>query len=322
MNSRPIEAAQTSAQPVIGSTGADWIAVGPFQFAGGRWEPVSPEYANDPDITVLYRKGLASAAPAAATVEVPDRQKLIADLRHRAAYWRSAHVGDVPVGDAAEDFARECDRAVTALSTLIQCLDEALLFLDAMGALGGGHARALLSAAASRLARPTPAAAAGVPPGYVLVPREPTPAMVQAYLTANEAYWKRTDELPKRPDKWRTGTPTEATVEGYRAMLAASGAPAGVSDALLRKARDYIADREGFEPCIEDRSAAQHLVAEIDRSLLSGVSALEDLDSGGERAKTDSGDVHPAAGDAERAFASPLPSLSQTDRSALPREPK
>jgi hypothetical protein len=50
---------------------------------------------------------------------------------------------------------------------LILCI-QALLDLDAKGALAphgiGGHARTMLSAAAARLARPTPAAAAEVPP--------------------------------------------------------------------------------------------------------------------------------------------------------------
>lgn len=48
-----------------------------------------------------------------------------------------------------------------------------------------------------------------------------TDAMVDAYLRANDAYWKRTDELPAPPDKWRTGTPREATRESLRAALAA-----------------------------------------------------------------------------------------------------
>ena len=58
--------------------------------------------------------------------------------------------------------------------------------------------------------------------GWKLVPVEPTPEMVAAYLQANDAYWRRTDELPRRPDKWRTGTPNEATAESYRAMLSAA----------------------------------------------------------------------------------------------------
>ena len=62
-----------------------------------------------------------------------------------------------------------------------------------------------------------------VPPGYALVPIEPTPKMVAAYLNANDEYWKRADELPPSLFKWRNGTPKDATVESYRAMIAAAG---------------------------------------------------------------------------------------------------
>jgi hypothetical protein len=58
--------------------------------------------------------------------------------------------------------------------------------------------------------------------GWKLVPEQATLEMIAAYLTATDLYWKRTDELPTPPNKWRTGTPTGATAEGYRAMLAAS----------------------------------------------------------------------------------------------------
>lgn len=62
-----------------------------------------------------------------------------------------------------------------------------------------------------------------VPPGYALVPIEPTPEMVAAYLAANLAYWQRTDELPAtNPSKWRQGTPSDATAESYKAMLKAA----------------------------------------------------------------------------------------------------
>lgn len=59
---------------------------------------------------------------------------------------------------------------------------------------------------------------------------EVTEEMVTAYLTANDAYWKRTDELPARnPAKWRQGTPSEATRVSLRAALdAASPADAFV----------------------------------------------------------------------------------------------
>lgn len=64
--------------------------------------------------------------------------------------------------------------------------------------------------------------APSVPKGEALTV---TQAMVDAYLKANDAYWKRTDELPKPPDKWRTGTVGEATRVSLEAALAAS-APA------------------------------------------------------------------------------------------------
>jgi hypothetical protein len=50
---------------------------------------------------------------------------------------------------------------------------------------------------------------------------EPTEAMVTAYLTANDAYWKRIDGEPTKLGKWRNGTPSEATMVSLRAALAA-----------------------------------------------------------------------------------------------------
>ena len=56
----------------------------------------------------------------------------------------------------------------------------------------------------------------------VSVPREPTEAMVAAYLKAITEYWEVTDTLlPQPPAKWRAGTPYGAFKEGYRAMLSA-----------------------------------------------------------------------------------------------------
>lgn len=61
-------------------------------------------------------------------------------------------------------------------------------------------------------------------PGVAIPPApEVTDAMVDAYLKANDAYWKRTDELPTAPGKWRTGTPREATRESLRAALGVGG---------------------------------------------------------------------------------------------------
>jgi len=65
-------------------------------------------------------------------------------------------------------------------------------------------------------------AALSAPPGYALVPVEPTPEMVAAYLAENDAYWIERDELVPPPGKWRTGTPAEATARSYSAMIAAA----------------------------------------------------------------------------------------------------
>lgn len=50
---------------------------------------------------------------------------------------------------------------------------------------------------------------------------EPTDAMIDAYLTANDAYWREVDALPHDITKpWRQGTPKEATRVSLRAALA------------------------------------------------------------------------------------------------------
>lgn len=61
--------------------------------------------------------------------------------------------------------------------------------------------------------------------GHKQVPIEPTEEMIKAYLTANTAYWERTDNIIRPPGRWRTGRPTEATFEGYQAMIAAAPIP-------------------------------------------------------------------------------------------------
>lgn len=49
---------------------------------------------------------------------------------------------------------------------------------------------------------------------------EPTDAMIEAYLKANDAYWIATDKAPARdPSRWRNGTVKEATRAGLRAAL-------------------------------------------------------------------------------------------------------
>lgn len=58
--------------------------------------------------------------------------------------------------------------------------------------------------------------------GTVRVPVDPTPEMASAYLLAIAEYWHKVDELPSKPGVWRNGTPTEAFVEAYRAMIAAA----------------------------------------------------------------------------------------------------
>lgn len=52
-----------------------------------------------------------------------------------------------------------------------------------------------------------------------------TEEMVTAYLTANDAYWKRIDSEPTKLGKWRNGTPSEATRVSLMAALAASPKP-------------------------------------------------------------------------------------------------
>ena len=49
-----------------------------------------------------------------------------------------------------------------------------------------------------------------------------TEKMVTAYLTANDAYWKRIDGEPTKLGKWRNGTPSEATRVSLMAALAAA----------------------------------------------------------------------------------------------------
>lgn len=59
------------------------------------------------------------------------------------------------------------------------------------------------------------------------IPASPvvTEAMVEAYLKANDAYWRETDKVPTWPGKWRTGTPSEATRVSLKAALAAAPTP-------------------------------------------------------------------------------------------------
>lgn len=52
--------------------------------------------------------------------------------------------------------------------------------------------------------------------------RQVTEAMITTYLEANDAYWIATDEIPRPPGKWRTGTPREATRVSLIAALTAA----------------------------------------------------------------------------------------------------
>lgn len=53
---RPINAAPTMGEPVVGPSASDWECVGSFLEDDGRWGKVAPEYANDPEAVKLYRK--------------------------------------------------------------------------------------------------------------------------------------------------------------------------------------------------------------------------------------------------------------------------
>jgi hypothetical protein len=74
---------------------------------------------------------------------------------------------------------------------------------------------------AARVA-PSAVAAEDARPAVAVV----TEAMVEAYLTANDAYWKRVDGEPTTLGKWRNGTPSEATRVSLAAALAAAPHPA------------------------------------------------------------------------------------------------
>ena len=58
-----------------------------------------------------------------------------------------------------------------------------------------------------------------------------TEAMVTAYLTANDAYWKRVDAEPTKLGKWRNGTPSEATRVSLAAALQAAQQEPAKADA-------------------------------------------------------------------------------------------
>lgn len=102
----------------------------------------------------------------------------------------------------------------------------------------------------AELARPPEPAAA--PDGWQLVPVEPTPGMVAAYLGSNRDYWQIVDEKPTVLGKWRNGTPEEAVAFAYASMLAAAPRPPEPAahpstpiDALLQQYADECSDFSG-----------------------------------------------------------------------------
>lgn len=59
-----------------------------------------------------------------------------------------------------------------------------------------------------------------------------TDAMIGAYLSANNAYWVRTDQMPPAPGRVRAGNVKDATRESLRAALSAAP-PATDEDAAI-----------------------------------------------------------------------------------------
>jgi len=73
----------------------------------------------------------------------------------------------------------------------------------------------------------------------------PTDAMVAAYLTANDAYWREVDAIPpskRDPSTWRNGTPTEAT----RIALKAAFACARLSEPVFEVGFGWLKDSRQY----------------------------------------------------------------------------
>ena len=68
-----------------------------------------------------------------------------------------------------------------------------------------------------------------------------TDEMVEAYLKANDEYWRKVDEIAPPIGVWRNGTPREATRESLHAALAVS-------------ARCFDNGCAGCENCIDERN--------------------------------------------------------------------
>jgi hypothetical protein len=76
-------------------------------------------------------------------------------------------------------------------------------------------------------------------------PVKVTDEMVDAYLKANDAYWKRTDELPRPTNKCCAGTPKEATAESLRAAIAAEPERKPITIEQLRALPEWWPSSEG-----------------------------------------------------------------------------
>ena len=95
-----------------------------------------------------------------------------------------------------------------------------------------------------------------------------TEEMVTAYLTANDAYWKRIDGEPTKLGKWRNGTPSEATRISLMAALASApstpppevveAVPLEIDyDALITAAFKLHRYRQGTGACIAFKRGAE-----------------------------------------------------------------
>ena len=120
-----------------------------------------------------------------------------------------AHSAPVQPEPVANDVLRP------ALQQAILALEE----LDGPGYLIGGVMHYRIGLLLPKL-NETLASLASHPPAQP-AQAEPTAEMVRAYLDANDAYWRRVDELPSKIGVWRDGTPQEATLHSLRAAIAA-----------------------------------------------------------------------------------------------------
>lgn len=69
-----------------------------------------------------------------------------------------------------------------------------------------------------------------IPAGWQLVPVEPTPEMLDAYMKANKEYWFEYDKLDAPIGKWCAGTVKQAFEVSYKSMLAAAPKPENSHD--------------------------------------------------------------------------------------------